>query len=60
LQLWIYLVGPLIGGIAAALIYDRFLTKAQRPPDPGDRWWGARNPCAAVLTWRLPAEGVAA
>jgi MIP family channel proteins len=31
LQLWVYLIGPLIGGIAAALVYDRFLAKAQAP-----------------------------
>jgi glycerol uptake facilitator-like aquaporin len=30
-QLWIYLIGPLAGGLAAALVYDRFLTKAQAP-----------------------------
>lgn len=30
-HLWIYVVGPLIGGIAAAVIYDRFLAKAQAP-----------------------------
>lgn len=29
--LWIYLVGPLIGGIVAAVVYDRFLAKAQAP-----------------------------
>jgi hypothetical protein len=27
----VYLVGPLIGGIAAAFIYDRFLAKAKAP-----------------------------
>jgi MIP family channel proteins len=29
--LWVYLVGPLIGGIAAAVVYDRFLSKANAP-----------------------------
>ncbi len=29
--LWIYLVGPLIGGVVAAVVYDRFLTKGQTP-----------------------------
>ena len=29
--LWVYLVGPLIGGIAAAVIYDRFLRRAEAP-----------------------------
>jgi aquaporin Z/aquaporin NIP len=29
--LWVYLVGPLVGGIAAAFIYDRFLSKAEAP-----------------------------
>lgn len=29
--LWIYLVGPLIGGVVAAIVYARFLAKAQAP-----------------------------
>lgn len=29
--LWIYLVGPLLGGVAAAVLYDRFLVKASAP-----------------------------
>jgi len=29
--IWIYIVGPLVGGIAAAFVYDRFLAKAQAP-----------------------------
>jgi MIP family channel proteins len=29
--LWIYMVGPLLGGVVAAVVYDRFLTKAQAP-----------------------------
>ena len=29
--IWIYIVGPLLGGIAAALVYARFLAKAQAP-----------------------------
>ncbi len=29
--LWVYVVGPLLGGIAAAVVYDRFLSKADAP-----------------------------
>ena len=29
--LWVYFAGPLIGGVAAALVYDRFLSRAQAP-----------------------------
>jgi glycerol uptake facilitator-like aquaporin len=29
--LWIYLIAPLLGGIAAATVYRRFLAKAQAP-----------------------------
>lgn len=29
--MWVYLVGPLLGGIVAALVYDRFLAKASTP-----------------------------
>jgi glycerol uptake facilitator-like aquaporin len=30
-NIWIYIVGPLLGGVAAAFVYDRFLGKAQAP-----------------------------
>ncbi|WP_433274453.1 MIP/aquaporin family protein [Pseudonocardia xinjiangensis] len=30
-SLWVYIVAPLIGGIAAAVVYDRFLAKGQAP-----------------------------
>ena len=30
-NIWIYIVGPLLGGIAAALVYARFLAKAHAP-----------------------------
>jgi aquaporin Z/aquaporin NIP len=30
-NIWIYIVGPLLGGVAAAFVYDRFLAKAQAP-----------------------------
>jgi MIP family channel proteins len=30
-NIWIYIVGPLLGGIAAAFVYDRLLAKAQTP-----------------------------
>ena len=29
--LWIYLIAPLLGGIAAAVVYHRVLAKAQAP-----------------------------
>jgi MIP family channel proteins len=29
--LWVYLIGPLLGGVVAAMVYDRFLAKAQSP-----------------------------
>jgi MIP family channel proteins len=32
---WVYLVGPVLGAIAAALLYDTFLRKV-RPPEVGD------------------------
>ncbi|GAA1297691.1 MIP/aquaporin family protein [Pseudonocardia xinjiangensis] len=30
-SLWVYIVAPLIGGIAAAVVYDRFLAKGRAP-----------------------------
>ena len=30
-NIWIYIVGPLLGGLAAALTYTRFLSRAQAP-----------------------------
>jgi MIP family channel proteins len=33
-NIWIYIVGPLLGGITAALVYARFLAKAQPPATP--------------------------
>jgi aquaporin Z/aquaporin NIP len=30
-NIWIYIIGPLLGGVAAAFVYDRFLGKAQAP-----------------------------
>jgi MIP family channel proteins len=30
-SIWTYIVGPLLGGVAAALVYDRFLAKAHAP-----------------------------
>lgn len=30
-NIWIYIVGPLLGGLTAALVYARFLAKAQAP-----------------------------
>ena len=30
-QLWVYLVGPLVGGVVAALLYDRLVAKGDAP-----------------------------
>jgi aquaporin Z/aquaporin NIP len=30
-QLWVYLVGPLLGGVLAALLYDCVLAKGDAP-----------------------------
>lgn len=30
---WIYIVGPLVGGVAAALLYDKFVAQAAPPGD---------------------------
>lgn len=29
--MWVYVVGPVIGGVLAALVYDRFISKAEDP-----------------------------
>ena len=28
---WLYLVGPIVGGVVAAVVYDRFVRKADSP-----------------------------
>jgi hypothetical protein len=28
---WLYLVGPIVGGVVAAVVYDRFVRKAASP-----------------------------
>ena len=28
---WLYILGPLVGGVLAAVIYDRFVAKAKAP-----------------------------
>jgi glycerol uptake facilitator-like aquaporin len=28
---WLYILGPIIGGVLAALLYDRFLAETQGP-----------------------------
>ncbi len=30
---WIYIVGPLVGGVSAAFLYDRFIAQAAPPGD---------------------------
>lgn len=41
-SLWVYILAELVGGIAAALLYDRVVARALAPTmDPGDR--GERN-----------------
>jgi aquaporin Z/aquaporin NIP len=28
---WVYLIGPVVGGVVAAVVYDRFVGKADSP-----------------------------
>jgi MIP family channel proteins len=30
---WVYLIGPVAGGVAAALLYDKFVKKAEKPTE---------------------------
>jgi len=46
---WIYLVAPILGGIAAAFLYDRFVSDAQAPgQEPVQRARAVRGPHAST------------
>ena len=30
---WLYIVAPVLGGVVAALLYDRFIKKADKPTE---------------------------
>ncbi len=32
-SVWIYIIGPLVGGVAAAFLYDKFIAQAAPPGD---------------------------
>jgi len=44
-SIWVYLVGPTVGAVVAALLYERVLRKV-RPPDIDDRRTSARDDSA--------------
>jgi glycerol uptake facilitator-like aquaporin len=29
--LWVYILGPIVGGVLAALLYDRFISEPEAP-----------------------------
>jgi hypothetical protein len=54
---WLYILGPIIGGVLAALLYDRFMAQTEVSPDKGlhreriGLFRGAERGVKLRLTW---------